>query len=132
MLVMPIFELYFESYRVLPGDVPIYGFKVEVFFIIGSTPAYSFKIFNMIMPLNQTQLNFFQVFYFVHMGDSLKSFKIKDYKLSTELLLSVFLRYLLFYCCHFQMCYSVIDDCPCPCHSHADYDYCEHRLYDEQ
>ena len=40
----------------------------------------------MIMPLNQTQLNIFQVFYFVHMGDSLKSFKIEDYKLSIELL----------------------------------------------
>ena len=77
----------------------MHSFEVGgVFFIIGSTPAYSFKIFNMIMPLNQTQLNIFQVFYFVHMGDSLKSFKIKDYKLSTELLLVVFLRYLLFYC----------------------------------
>ena len=39
-----------------------------------------------------------KVFYFVHMGDSLKSFKIKDYKLITELLLCVILRYLLFYC----------------------------------
>ena len=85
LCLMPIFELDYESYRVhFPEMCQCIVLKLGYF-----------------SPLVLHLLIHSKVFYFVHMGYSLKSFKIKDYKVITELLLCVILRYLLFYCCDF-------------------------------
>ena len=67
LCLMPIFELDYESYRVhFPEMCQCIVLKLGYF-----------------SPLVLHLLIHSKVFYFVRMGDSLKSFKIKDYKLIT-------------------------------------------------